>query len=130
MKIDILDTAMNPKGMSYFDLKKEINYLQDEKGAQIKDIRHISSYPGGRDYVVAILYEEPSIIQQKSFYTRGYESEINKFLACHDVIKVDHTGRNRDDSGIITTVVYRKRIIEKSKPDRGQQDEKERRTKK
>ena len=41
MKIDILDTAMNSNGMSYFDLTERIETLE-KAGAQIKDIKHIS----------------------------------------------------------------------------------------
>lgn len=104
MKIDILDTAMNPKGISYFDLKKEINYLQDEKGAQIKDIKHISTYPDGRNYVVAILYEEQSIIQQKTFDEFSEDDEVNEFLKSHDVIQVDHL------PDCNTVVTYRKSV--------------------
>ena len=79
MKIDILDTAMNSNGMSYFDLTERIETLE-KAGAQIKDIKHISSYPDGRNFTTAILYEEPTIIQQQSFYTRGGGKEINQFL--------------------------------------------------
>ena len=112
MKIDILDTAMNSNGMSYFDLTERIETLE-KAGAQIKDNKHISSYPDGRNFTTAILYEEPTIIQQQSFYTRGGGKEINQFLASHDVVKVDHT--SADHGEIITTIVYRK-VIKKVDP--------------
>lgn len=103
---------MNSNGMSYFDLTERIETLE-KAGAQIKDIKHISSFPDGRDFTTAILYEEPTIIQQKSFYTRRGGKEINQFLASHDVVKVDHT--SADHGEIITTIVYRK-VIKKVDP--------------
>lgn len=87
--------------------------IHENAGAQIKDIKHISSYPDGRNFTTAILYEEPTIIQQQSFYTRACEKEINQFLASHDVVKVDHT--STDYGEIITTIVYRK-VIKKVDP--------------
>ena len=106
MKIDILDTAMNPNGMSYFDLTERIETLE-KAGAQIKDIKPISSLDGGRHFIVAIFYEKPSTLQQKEFDWTNSEEEINEFIASHDVVKVEHF--NGEDYGDINTIVtYRK----------------------
>ena len=106
MKIDILDTAMNPNGMSYFDLTERIETLE-KAGAQIKDIKPISSLDGGRHFSVAIFYEKPSTLQQKEFDWTNSEEEINEFIASHDVVKVEHF--NGEDYGDINTIVtYRK----------------------
>ena len=106
MKVKIFDTAVNNKpGTCYFDLKKEIEQLQEKY--EIKDIKTIMTYPDRLNVIVAIFYEEPSVIQEDSFTTRFNGKEINKFLATHDVIKIDHNSIG--DEEIVTTITYRKK---------------------
>lgn len=108
MKVKIFDTALNPApGSCYFDVKKEIEHMQ--KKYVIKDIKTIMTYPGGFDVMLAIFYEDiqQSSLQQKEFDWTNSEEEINKFIASHDVLKVEHF--NGMDAGDINTMVtYRK----------------------
>lgn len=106
MKGEIFDTALNPApGTCYFDVKEEIEHMQ--KKYVIKDIKTIMTYPNGFDVMLAIFYEAPSILQQKEFDWTNSEEEINKFIASHDVLKVEHF--NGEDYGDINTMVtYRK----------------------
>lgn len=100
MKIKIFDLALNDK--------EEIEEFV--KSHHIVDVKHSAA----RDACpVIVMYEEPNILQQQSFYTRTGEKEINHFLASHDVVKVDHT--SADHGEIITTIVYRK-VIKKVDP--------------
>lgn len=101
MKIEIFDTALNPApGTCYFDVKEEIEHMQ--KKYVIKDIKTIMTYPNGFDVMLAIFYEDPSILQQKTFDEFSEDDEVNEFLESHDVIQVDHL------PDCYTVVTYRK----------------------
>lgn len=97
MKIKFFDLALD-------DREKFKKFVEDH---QVIDIK----LSAGSDALV--MYEEPNILQQQSFYTRAGGKEINQFLASHDVVKVDHT--SADHGEIITTIVYRK-VIKKVDP--------------
>lgn len=53
-----------------------------------------------------VMYEEPNILQQKTFNEFSEDDEVNEFLESHDVIQVDH----RPDC---CTVVTYKRSVSK-----------------
>lgn len=58
-KVEIYDTALaNKPGSCYFDLKGEIDRLQNEQNVEIKDIKPIMAYHDGLNVMVAIFYEE------------------------------------------------------------------------
>lgn len=89
MKVEIFDTALRDRpGTCYFDVKEEIEHMQ--KKYVIKDIKTIMTYPNGFDVMLAIFYEAPSILQQKTFNEFSEDDEVNEFLESHDVIQVDH----------------------------------------
>lgn len=103
MKVEIFDTALNPApGTCYFDVKEEIEHMQ--KKYVIKDIKTIMTYPNGFDVMLAIFYEAPSILQQKTFDEFSEDDEVNEFLKSHDVIQVDHL------PDCYTVVTYRKSV--------------------
>lgn len=87
MKIKIFDTAIsNPRGIAYFELKKELDRLQRQEKAQIKAIKPLLNY--GQNVMVAICYENAkSTIQTASFTS---EHEVNNFCRTHDAIKIDY----------------------------------------
>lgn len=86
MKIEIFDTAIsNPRGIAYFELKKELARLQAQEKAKIKAIKPLLNY--GQDVMVAIYYENAtSTLQIASFPSKD---EVNKFCRTHDAIKID-----------------------------------------
>lgn len=91
MEIDIFDSALEHEhGISSICLNDEIKFLQSKYHAQIKDIKPISSLDSGRHFIVAIFYEKPSTLQQKTFDEFSEDDEVNEFLKSHDVIQVDH----------------------------------------
>lgn len=106
MEIDIFDSALEHEhGIASICLNDEIKLLQNKYHAQIKDIKPISSSNDGRNFIVAIFYEKPSIIQEHSVLTRMNGEKINDFMGTHDVIKTDHTPTDGGD--VVTTITYR-----------------------
>lgn len=91
MKIKIFDLALNDK--------EEIEKFVE--GHQIIDIK-LSATPD--DCVIMVMYEDPNILQQKTFNEFSEDDEVNEFLESHDVIQVDH----RPDC--CTVVTYRKSV--------------------
>lgn len=91
MKIKIFDLALNDK--------EEIEEFV--KSHHIVDVKH-SACPDACPVIV--MYEEPNILQQKTFNEFSEDDEVNKFLESHDVIQVDH----RPDC--CTVVTYRKSV--------------------
>lgn len=103
MKVEIFDTALRDRpGTCYFDLKKEIEHLQEKY--EIKDIKTIMKYPHGFDVMVAIFYEEPYVVGVKEFNWIYSDEDIKRFISSHDVTKVENL------AGSITVVTYRKSV--------------------
>ena len=67
----------------------------------IVDVKHSA---GPDACPVIVMYEEPNILQQKTFNEFSEDDEVNEFLESHDVIQVDH----RPDC--CTVVTYRKSV--------------------
>ena len=91
MKIKFFDLALNDK--------KEIEEFV--KSHHIIDVKHSA---GPDACPVIVMYEEPNILQQKTFNEFSEDDEVNEFLESHDVIQVDH----RPDC--CTVVTYRKSV--------------------
>lgn len=91
MKIKIFDLALNHK--------EEIEEFV--KSRHIIDVKHSA---GPDACPVIVMYEEPNILQQKTFDEFSEDDEVNEFLESHDVIQVDH----RPDC--CTVVTYRKSV--------------------
>lgn len=78
------------------EFEKEINdFIKDKKIIDIK-------LSAGSDALV--MYEEPNILQQKTFDEFSEDDEVNEFLKSHDVIQVDHL------PDCYTVVTYRKSV--------------------
>ena len=90
MKIKFFDLALD-------DREKFKKFVEDH---QVIDIK----LSAGSDALV--MYEEPNILQQKTFNEFSEDDEVNEFLESHDVIQVDH----RPDC---CTVVTYKRSVSK-----------------
>lgn len=90
MKVEFLDLALD-------DREKFKKFVEDH---QVIDIK----LSAGSDALV--MYEEPNILQQKTFNEFSEDDEVNEFLESHDVIQVDH----RPDC---CTVVTYKRSVSK-----------------
>ena len=75
------------------------DFIKDKKVIDIK-YQELDTSTG-----LLVMYEEPSVIQETSFFTYQNGDEINKFLATHDIVKTDHTTTNGGE--IITTVTYK-----------------------
>lgn len=88
MKIKMFDLALD-------DREKFKKFIEDH---QVIDIK----LSAGSDALV--MYEEPNILQQKTFNEFSEDDEVNEFLESHDVIQVDH----RPDC--CTVVTYRKSV--------------------
>jgi len=88
MKIKFFDLALD-------DREKFKKFVEDH---QVIDIK----LSAGSDALV--MYEEPNILQQKTFNEFSEDDEVNEFLESHDVIQVDH----RPDC--CTVVTYRKSV--------------------
>lgn len=88
MKVEFFDLALD-------DREKFKKFVEDH---QVIDIK----LSAGSDALV--MYEEPNILQQKTFNEFSEDDEVNKFLESHDVIQVDH----RPDC--CTVVTYRKSV--------------------
>lgn len=91
MKIKIFDLALNDK--------EEIEEFV--KSHHIVDVKH-SAAPDACPVIV--MYEEPNILQQKTFDEFSEDDEVNEFLKSHDVIQVDHL------PDCYTVVTYRKSV--------------------
>lgn len=91
MKIKIFDLALNDK--------EEIEEFV--KSHHIIDVKH-SACPNACPVIV--MYEEPNILQQKTFDEFSEDDEVNEFLKSHDVIQVDHL------PDCYTVVTYRKSV--------------------
>lgn len=91
MKIKFFDLALNDK--------EEIEEFV--KSHHIVDVKHSA---GPDACPVIVMYEEPNILQQKTFDEFSEDDEVNEFLESHDVIQVDH----RPDC--CTVVTYRKSV--------------------
>lgn len=74
MKIKFFDLALD-------DREKFKKFVEDH---QVIDIK----LSAGSDAL--IMYEEPNILQQKTFDEFSEDDEVNEFLKSHDVIQVDH----------------------------------------
>lgn len=90
MKVEFFDLALD-------DREKFKKFVEDH---QVIDIK----LSAGSDALV--MYEEPNILQQKTFNEFSEDDEVNEFLESHDVIQVDH----RPDC---CTVVTYKRSVSK-----------------
>ncbi len=88
MKVEFFDLALD-------DREKFKKFVEDH---QVIDIK----LSAGSDALV--MYEEPNILQQKTFNEFSEDDEVNEFLESHDVIQVDH----RPDC--CTVVTYRKSV--------------------
>lgn len=88
MKIKFFDLALD-------DRKKFKKFVEDH---QVIDIK----LSAGSDALV--MYEEPNILQQKTFDEFSEDDEVNEFLKSHDVIQVDHL------PDCYTVVTYRKSV--------------------
>lgn len=88
MKVEFFDLALD-------DREKFKTFVEDH---QVIDIK----LSAGSDALV--MYEEPNILQQKTFNEFSEDDEVNEFLESHDVIQVDH----RPDC--CTVVTYRKSV--------------------
>lgn len=88
MKIKFFDLSLD-------DREKFKKFVEDH---QVIDIK----LSAGSDALV--MYEEPNILQQKTFNEFSEDDEVNEFLESHDVIQVDH----RPDC--CTVVTYRKSV--------------------
>lgn len=88
MKAEFFDLALD-------DREKFKKFVEDH---QVIDIK----LSAGSDALV--MYEEPNILQQKTFNEFSEDDEVNEFLESHDVIQVDH----RPDC--CTVVTYRKSV--------------------
>ena len=93
MKIKFFDLALNDE--------EEIEEFV--KSHHIIDVKHSA---GPDACPVIVMYEAPSILQQKTFNEFSEDDEVNEFLESHDVIQVDH----RPDC---CTVVTYKRSVSK-----------------
>lgn len=91
MKIKMFDLAR--------DDKKEIEEFV--KSHHIIDVKHSA---GPDACPVIVMYEEPNILQQKTFDEFSEDDEVNEFLKSHDVIQVDHL------PDCYTVVTYRKSV--------------------
>lgn len=91
MKIKFFDLAV--------DEPEEIKKFVESH--QIIDVKHSA---GPDACPVIVMYEEPNILQQKTFNEFYEDDEVNEFLESHDVIQVDH----RPDC--CTTVIYRESV--------------------
>lgn len=91
MKIRFFDLAV--------DEPEEIKKFVESH--QIIDVKHSA---GPDACPVIVMYEEPNILQQKTFNEFYEDDEVNEFLESHDVIQVDH----RPDC--CTVVTYRKSV--------------------
>lgn len=91
MKIKFFDLSLD-------DREKFKKFVEDH---QVIDIK----FSAGRNgYPIMVMYEEPNILQQKTFNEFSEDDEVNEFLESHDVIQVDH----RPDC--CTVVTYRKSV--------------------
>lgn len=88
MKIKFFDLALD-------DREKFKKFVEDH---QVIDIK----LSAGSDALV--MYEEPNILQQKTFDEFSEDDEVNEFLKSHDVIQVDHL------PDCYTVVTYRKSV--------------------
>ena len=86
MEIKFFDLALD-------DREKFKKFVEDH---QVIDIK----LSAGSDALV--MYEEPNILQQKTFDEFSEDDEVNEFLKSHDVIQVDHL------PDCYTVVTYRK----------------------
>ena len=91
MKITIFDLALHDK--------EEIEEFV--KSPHIVDVKHSA---GPDACPVIVMYEEPNILQQKTFDEFSEDDEVNEFLKSHDVIQVDHL------PDCYTVVTYRKSV--------------------
>lgn len=91
MKIKMFDLAR--------DDKEEIEEFV--KSHHIIDVKHSA---GPDACPVIVMYEEPNILQQKTFDEFSEDDEVNEFLKSHDVIQVDHF------PDCYTVVTYRKSV--------------------
>lgn len=88
MKVEFFDLALD-------DREKFKKFVEDH---QVIDIK----LSAGSDALV--MYEEPNILQQKTFNEFSEDDEVNEFLKSHDVIQVDHL------PDCYTVVTYRKSV--------------------
>lgn len=88
MKVEFFDLALD-------DREKFKKFVEDH---QVIDIK----LSAGSDALV--MYEEPNILQQKTFDEFSEDDEVNEFLKSHDVIQVDHL------PDCYTVVTYRKSV--------------------
>lgn len=91
MKIKFFNLAIDEQ-------EKIKKFVEDHKIVDIKLSAGTDACP------VIVMYEEPNILQQKTFNEFSEDDEVNEFLESHDVIQVDH----RPDC--CTVVTYRKSV--------------------
>lgn len=91
MKIRFFDLAV--------DEPEEIKKFVESH--QIIDVKHSA---GPDACPVIVMYEEPNILQRKTFDEFVEDDEINEFFKSHDVIQVDHL------PDCYTTVIYRESV--------------------
>lgn len=91
MKIKFFDLALDNR-------EKFKKFVEDHQVIDIKFSANRNGYP------IMVMYEEPNILQQKTFNEFSEDDEVNEFLESHDVIQVDH----RPDC--CTVVTYRKSV--------------------